>query len=499
MKKVFIIALCAVMLCLCACQPTPEKPPVISGNDDHLNEAINATPLPTDVVHEDPDHKTDSFTCLDANVTVTVDAEIVKPETNVFPVYRAEAAPIEDGFGRRIAEGVHPDVEFYQKRGAVSIEELEARLEQYRAFIADWDSLVQYYVEQGLSREEAEETAAEVKADYENNLIPQTQRLINEARENPQSTDPIPADFMLRMPSYYSPAEWARDANERLSIAFGTDSNGRRIRIAEEYYLDQYDHSVHTSILTYTYGDKFWGDSDDFAWPPLTCTKDEARETAEDFVKKAGFDDYVLYRITPRYNSNWLPGKVHEWYSSEPGEKPLGYNFYFCKAINDVPIVKSGIVNEYARVQNDAHLTVIVTNDGVSYAYMKNSWELGTVENENVSMLSFDEAYENFCRQAKVEYTLEGFKGEGAKKGTVEIRIRSIRLVYCAIQSVGGGYTVVPAWMFCGEETVDGDLFPEVTGYCDDLFDASRFMIINAIDGSRISGVSGNGWGEDIL
>ena len=181
MKKFVIIFICAVMLCLSACQPTPEKPPVISGNDEQMNEAINATPLPTDVVREDPDHKTDSFVCLDTNVTVNVDAEIVKPETNVFPVYRAEAAPIADGFGKQIAEGVHPDVEFYQKRAAVSIEELEARLEQYRAFIADWDKLVKHYIDEGLSQEEAEKTAAEVKTDYENNIIPQTQRLINEA------------------------------------------------------------------------------------------------------------------------------------------------------------------------------------------------------------------------------------------------------------------------------------------------------------------------------
>ena len=55
MKKFIITALCAVMLCLSACQPTPEKPPVISGNDEQMNEAINATPLPTDVVREDPD------------------------------------------------------------------------------------------------------------------------------------------------------------------------------------------------------------------------------------------------------------------------------------------------------------------------------------------------------------------------------------------------------------------------------------------------------------
>ncbi len=58
------------MLCLSACQPTPEKPPVISGNDEQMNEAINATPLPTDFVRKDPDHKTDSFVCLLVSVTV---------------------------------------------------------------------------------------------------------------------------------------------------------------------------------------------------------------------------------------------------------------------------------------------------------------------------------------------------------------------------------------------------------------------------------------------
>ena len=492
MKKFVIIFLCAVMLCLSACQPTPEKPPVISGNDEHMNEAINATPLPTDVVREDPDHKTDSFVCLDTNVTVNVDAEIVKPETNVFPVYRAEAAPIADGFGKQIAEGVHPDIVFYQRQTAQSVEELEERLEEYRAFIADWDGLVGYYVEQGYSQEVAEETAAEVKADYENNRIPDLQRRIKEARENPPSDDPVPADYMLRPISYYVPLFSGQDEWRRMAFAYGIDANGTRITIQEDYSMDEIDHSVVQSTLRYEYGDKFKIAYP--VWQPMTQTLEDAREMAESFVRNAGLDDYVLCQTTPRYQ--YEDGGVL-YYPEKNGQKPVGYNFYFCKAINGVPIVKSGIVNEYARVQNDAHLIVIVTNDGVSYAFMKNSWELGTVENENVSMLSFDEAYENFCRQAKVEYTIENFKGEGVKKGTVEIRIKRIQLVYCAIQSVGGGYTVVPAWMFCGEELVDGDLYPNVTGYTDDLFDACRFMMINAIDGSRISGRSSNGWGED--
>ena len=492
MKKFVIIFLCAVMLCLSACQPTPEKPPVISGNDDHLNEAINATPLPTDVVREDPDHKTDSFVCLDTNVTVTVDAEIVKPETNVFPVYRAEALPIADGFGRQIAEGVHPDIVFYQRQTAQSVEELEARLEEYRAFISDWNKLVKYYTDQGLTQEEAEETAAEVKEDYENNMIPELQRQIKEARDNPPSADPVPADYMLRPISYYIPAFSSEDQWRKMAFAYGVDANGTRITIQEEYSMDEIDHSVVQSTLRYDYGDKF--KMPDPVWQPMTKPLDEAQELALSFVRNAGLSDFVLYRVTPRYiDDEGIP----TFFSSKSGQKPIGYDFYFCKAINGVPIVKSGIVNEYARVQEDAHLTVIVTNDGVSYAFMQNTWELGTVENENVSMLSFDEAYESFCRQAKVEYTIENFKGEGAKKGTVELRIKRIQLVYCAIQSVGGGYTVVPAWMFCGEEIVDGDLYPYVTGYTDELFDACRFMIINAIDGSRISGVSGNGWGED--
>jgi len=493
MKKFVIIFLCAVMLCLSACQPTPEKPPVISGNDDHLNEAINATPLPTDVVREDPDHKTDSFVCLDTNVTVNVDAEIVKPETNVFPVYRAEATPIADGLGRQIAEGVHPDIVFYQRQTAQSVEELEARLEEYRAFISDWNRLVKYYTDQGLTQEEAEETAAEVKEDYENNMIPELQRQIKEARDNPPSADPVPADYMLRPISYYIPAFSSEDQWRKMAFAYGMDANGTRITIQEEYSMDEIDHSVVQSTLRYDYGDKF--KIPDPVWQPMTKPFDEAQELALSFVRNAGLSDFVLYRVTPRYiDDEGIP----TFFSTKAEQKPIGYDFYFCKAINGVPIVKSGIVNEYARVQEDAHLTVVVTNEGVSFAFMKNSWKLGTVENENVSMLSFDEAYENFCRQAKVEYTLEGLKWEGAKKGTVEIRIKSIRLVYCAIQSVGGGYTVVPVWMFCGEMIVDGEPNTRANAYNADLFDANRFMIINAIDGSRISGVSGNGWGVDM-
>ena len=501
MKKALILLITMIQFALVSCQPTPEKPTVISGNNEQMNGAINATPVPTDAIREDPNHKTDSFVCLDTSVTVKVDADIVKPEGNVFPVYRAEALPIEDGFGRRIAEGVHPDIIFYQQQTAPSVDELEARLEEYRAFISDWNQLVKYYMDQELSREEAEEIAAEVKKDYENNMIPEIQRQIKEARENPPSDDPVPADYKLRPISYYIPAFSGDDEWCQMAFAYGVDENGTRITIQEEHNMDEIDHSVVLSTIRYDYGDKF--KIADPVWQPMTKTCDEAQKMAECFVQNAGLSDYVLYRTTPRYIDN--EGNP-TFFVNETNSKPIGYDFYFCKSVNGVPIVKSGIVNEYAHVQEDAHLTVVVTSEGVTFAYMKNRWELGTAENENVSMLSFDEVYESFCRQAKVEYTMgallpEPYDDSAESSGNsiyenVELRINGIRLVYCAIQSAGKGYVVVPAWMFCGEMIVNNEPNTPAYAYNEDVFDATRFMIINAIDGSRISGLSFNSWGE---
>ena len=493
MKKYVIILLCTVMLCFCACQPNPDKPPVISGNNGQMNEAINATPVPEDHIYEDPKRKTDEFFCLDQKVTITVDADIVKPKTNVFPVYRAEGNPIPDGFLRGIAEGVHPGVEFTQHRGMPALDQLEAQLEKYLDFIADWDSLVKYYLDQGLSQEEAEETALEVKEDYEKNRIPELQQLIKEARENPDYSAPIPADFMLRPFSYFDASQAWRDDQLRMTIAFGNDESGKRIRLTESHYLDELDHSVVSSGVRYTYGNLFWGDGE-MVWKPLTYTEAEAREIAERFVKNSGLDDYVLYRATPRYNDKDGNGW---WLRTEKEDELVAYHFYFCKSVSGVPIVKSGIVNDYARVQDDAHLTVIVTNEGVSFACMQNWWELGNIENENVSLLSFEEAYECFKRQAMVEYSVAGYDPI-SHVSSEHITIKRIQLVYCAIQSVGGGYTVVPAWMFCGTSTVNGEQETMWTQYNDDMFDAERFMIINAIDGSRISGRSDNAWGDDI-
>ncbi len=154
-------------------------------------------------------------------------------------------------------------------------------------------------------------------------------------------------------------------------------------------------------------------------------------------------------------------------------------------------------------MQDGAELIVSVTNDGVSRAFIRNWWELGEVENENVPLLSFDEAYESFVRQARVEYSREG---TGAKNPdgtamwkTLHIYIRRIQLVYCAIQSVGGGYTMVPAWMFCGEECRDNKPVSPMDAYSDALFDQFRYMIINAIDGSRISGSSYYDWEAELM
>jgi hypothetical protein len=104
----------ALVLCagaLTACQPTPTKPAVINKNDGKLEAAIKATasppptpslpldsaqsvalPTPTPIPTPTP-HIKEQFKGADENVTITVDADVLKPDLPI-PVIQVQPKAI---------------------------------------------------------------------------------------------------------------------------------------------------------------------------------------------------------------------------------------------------------------------------------------------------------------------------------------------------------------------------------------------------------------------
>ncbi|MBR3020241.1 MAG: helix-turn-helix transcriptional regulator [Clostridia bacterium] len=159
----------------------------------------------------------------------------------------------------------------------------------------------------------------ELISKWENGL-----RRPNYGRDNPPSGDPVPADYMLRPVSYYIPLFSGDDQWSRMAFARGTDKEGIRITIQEEYNLDEIDHSVVSSTVRYDNVDKL--KISDPIWQPMTLSEAEARKLAESFVQSAGLSDYVLYRVTPRYADNM---GVAVFYSTTEDQKHIGYTKLF--------------------------------------------------------------------------------------------------------------------------------------------------------------------------
>lgn len=88
--------LAIIIFAFCGCQATPEKSIVVNKNDNKLEETINATPAAaaqqiTDVVRWEEDYTIPNLNCA-------IDAEIVVPDTTIFPVYKVKKRLFDAAF-----------------------------------------------------------------------------------------------------------------------------------------------------------------------------------------------------------------------------------------------------------------------------------------------------------------------------------------------------------------------------------------------------------------
>jgi hypothetical protein len=130
----------AMIMLLCfatACQPTPEKPPVVNKGDGKLEEIIEAAPEPAPTAY-DPGVSTWVETYTLPNLECEINADVVTPDTNIFPVYNMKQGTFSAEFADKVVK--------YFTKGATGVrkssptkEELTAQLVQVKrgAYMTD--------------------------------------------------------------------------------------------------------------------------------------------------------------------------------------------------------------------------------------------------------------------------------------------------------------------------------------------------------------------------
>lgn len=117
MKKAIWIMAAAILVCsLCACQATPEAPIVIGKGNSELERIIAATPVPTQEYAAD-EYWQESFTSKDGNVHITVDAGVMLPDTDHYPVVKVVPTHFSEDEVKRIVDVLFGDQTLYVYEG----------------------------------------------------------------------------------------------------------------------------------------------------------------------------------------------------------------------------------------------------------------------------------------------------------------------------------------------------------------------------------------------
>ncbi|MCH5279453.1 MAG: hypothetical protein J1E60_06650 [Christensenellaceae bacterium] len=501
-----IVMLMALALFICACQPTPDKPIVNAGDDTELNDKIESTPIPTPEAPEEnlttiynfPTEQKDEFECTDPAVSVKVDAEVIVPNAQTVPVVRVEPTIITPEFVKNFTEAMHPDVTFYDKKDVMSKTEVEKWVNYYqeRASIP-WEEFPEYYLNATGIDDEEDARQYYQQCQYS---LKEYKKLLAEMPENyeQQPTDFTYHDnfgyYIFMRPEFMFSQNYYGDTLDDLNhgvermIMTGTTDESWCIYIEAEARPDR----DITSSFTYILGTEMDIDGYRPVWQwvsvgAMTFSEFQAINLGNETIKKMGLDRAMALSRISAFTESGRP-------TSSASGKVNTYVLKYHRGFDGLFGGNVDIKNEYAYVSGNEVVTITIQSDTVIKIEYENPQEVVEVENENVGLIAFEQAYEAFKKQAKLEYTLLAASGFGEYIGDTlvvdesvkgcNITINKIQLVMVKIPIRDGGYHYVPAWQFSGTKLVRLK-----NGYSETL-GGMIFMTINAVDGTRIEGIN---------
>ena len=492
-----MIVFIAFAFFLCACQPTPDAPIVNAGDDTDLNGKIEATPIPTPETPEEnlstiynfPTEYKDEFECLDTNVSITVDAEIIVPDVQSVPVVEVEPINFSPEYIKSFTEKMHPGVTFYDDEAVLLKSDAQRYLENYQEQAAmSWDEFLANY-------KNGDESSAWAYYEQCKAMVEEYKKLLPTL---PETHELSPTDFTYHTLDHYleiftMPETWYRaelygdswddiiQPERQFMWMAATTEDNLYIKVFIEARLDE---DVKSS-LTYRLGTDLINGGRDTQWEParvgeMTIGKSEAIALGNEAIENLGLENEMMLS---KINAIDYYGKV----ISDGKEKVLTYKLIYHRGFNGLVAGNVYIENDYAYVVGNEEIIITIQSDRVVELEYNNPYETTNVENENVGLISFEQAYEAFKKQARIEFTLRNICStpSDVDQGLVDhcdLTIAEIQFLMVRIPIKNGGYRYVPAWQFRGkvaEYYKDGDVYDWV-GY------SNIYMTINAVDGTII-------------
>lgn len=430
---------------LTACQPTPEEDIVVNKGDGALEAAIAATAvpseqplLPVDEVGQRVEHWTDKLTIR--GLTCTIDADIVLPDKQVFPVYRVRQRTLDAETAAQVLDyflaGATGARETTRTREQVLLDLMLARKGNYVSYdgVGIWESY-----------DGQEEDIARLEEELQT---------IGE-----EEFGPVPDTVPLDTPYTYALPDGGRV----------------RVRISQDsLYATAYGaYSIIQPESWVIGGEAYPDEPAGTTLQNVKISQEEAEAAAEAFLEHAGL---VYLGLAEAEKARILQSTTYETLSE-------GWQLTYARSDGGcIPVYyfnqQSGYLyqrsEDYAPRWYPEALRLYVDENGIQCVNWRFPLEIVETMNENVLLLEFDEIKEQITKAIELGYAYMSEKMGGSRQHEVTVNRIVLTNVLVPMRDTVDYQMLVPAWLV---------FYQQQMGSAEPL---TAFIAVNAVDGSTI-------------
>lgn len=440
MKKILCVLLALLCITLTACQPTPDNEVVVNKGDKKAENAVLNSSTEEIVPLVCPERWTEAVEIHDA-MSLIIDAPVEVGEGDKHPVYTIQRRSMDAQFALNVVTAMFPDAESLRVE-ALSYDELLEDLQvAERGYLEEYD-------EEGnpvyVPYDGQEEQIASLKEQL--------------AQTNPESTyveltaeNFTPVDGSCVVKRKDGSLVYLFCVNETAS--FFWCHMGRLCNIQKENWVMQLQEEEGKPVEELT----------------VAISQEEAVKMAEEVLSRMGISNVSLSNAIRAQCMETRDTSSNGWHLEygivTEGTRGCSIRYY---SQNGVFAVTE---DAYSMPWDPTSIEIYVTENGVQSLSYNNLYDIVSVANEDVQLLSFEEIQE----RVRTLFRQGLMWTKGRNTGNSEVYITKIILTTGIMQLADNleEALLVPAWAIF--YTTDGDM--------KDYIDQS-LLLLNALDGS---------------
>lgn len=485
MKRKTLATLCSIFmagaLALQGCQASPEEDIIVNKNDGTLEKAIqkeseadteNSTDAGEDASGEasepEKEEKTiveenfsDSFTCDSDGITVNVDATVTSIQ-GAFPVVRVKPHEITPDEVKLWADVLFEGKTAYEP-GKLTKAELEERILSCKQVLNDSSAMSELTG--------GNEADVQIYTDVYNNLLASYEKAYETAEEQDTKKE---CEWIFHPTDYYEEIlfEGPEGASMNKTKVLKTVDDSQDGHIRTIYAANRSESDFRLNSMNFYYEDTV----DRTSYPGEKITMEEASKLTDTLVAKLGMDNWKIEKISDRSELAALSGQECSWYT-----------IWYTPSYEEIDVISSERMDMksedlYAPNYYYSSLKIDIRNNWIQSVDLFSPLDTVKIENDNVEVLSFEKAYENFKTHMQTKYTKSSVldpESPDSQDASVELKVTGAKQGLFRIKEKNNQdeFLMVPAWVFRGNILVDGN----------DWVGETDFAVVNGLDGSIIN------------